>query len=170
MGYFETTLDHLWQRWDSIVREEEGLRLFHVEIDKHSNKYVVRVYIEGEESITVDDCELITRKLLKDLSHYPGVLPFDCLLEVSSPGEMHVLTLKKSFDRVKGEKLQLRLGFRRGTRHEVRHCSGKLVDVDEEGITLFSHAKNTVVFLRWKTIEFARVLSGQRNVCSGGSG
>ncbi|MEJ2695008.1 MAG: ribosome maturation factor RimP, partial [Candidatus Sulfobium sp.] len=67
------------------VASQNGVRVVDVEIAGSLRKPTVRVFIDKEEGVTLDDCERVSRALsavldVEDPIHSPYVL------EVSSPG------------------------------------------------------------------------------------
>ena len=67
------------------IIEEMGLDLWDVEVNTRGAKYVVGLYIDSEDGITLDDCKAVSRRIsiLLDAED-----PIDCayFLEVASPG------------------------------------------------------------------------------------
>ena len=69
----------------SPVAEEQGLILWDVEFVKEGARYVLRVTIDKEGGVTIDDCEALHRAIDPILDEADPIdTPYD--LEVSSPG------------------------------------------------------------------------------------
>ena len=62
-----------------------GLSLWGVELSPDEGRSVVRVYLEGEDGVTVDQCARVSRDLSVVLD-VEDVVPGHYTLEVSSPG------------------------------------------------------------------------------------
>ncbi len=88
--------------------DELGYYLWNVEYVKEGAYYILRVTIDNDEGITIDDCERMTRAIdpILDL-HDP--IEDAYLLEVSSPGIERELTRDDHFALCVGEKVEVRL-------------------------------------------------------------
>ena len=67
------------------ILEENNFELVDVEYVKEAGSYYLRVYIDKEGGITINDCELVSRRL-SDLLDEEDYIPDAYILEVSSPG------------------------------------------------------------------------------------
>ena len=67
------------------LMEEHGFELVDVEYVKEAGTWYLRAYIDKEGGITVDDCEVINRKL-GDWLDQEDFIQESYILEVSSPG------------------------------------------------------------------------------------
>ena len=87
---------------------EQGCTLWDVEYVKEGADFILRVTIDSDEGITIDDCEAMSRAIdpILDL-HDP--IPDQYLLEVSSPGIERELTRDDHFELCVGEKVEVRL-------------------------------------------------------------
>ena len=65
--------------------EKNHFELVDVEYVREGGNWFLRVYIDKEGGITVDDCELVSRAL-SDLLDVEDYIPDAYILEVSSPG------------------------------------------------------------------------------------
>ena len=88
--------------------DELGYYLWDVEYVKEGADFILRVTIDSDEGITIDDCEAMSRAIdpILDL-HDP--IPDQYLLEVSSPGIERELTRDDHFELCVGEKVEVRL-------------------------------------------------------------
>jgi len=116
------------------VVEDLGYELVGVEFHPHGRSGLLRVYIDGDAGVTVDDCARVSDQVSGTLDvedpirgHYR--------LEVSSPGLDRPLFVPAHFQRFAGRaaRLQLRrpLGERPGTR-----LTGMLVGVEGEELVV----------------------------------
>lgn len=69
---------------------------------------LLRIYIDSERGITVDDCELVSRQV-SALLDVEDPIAGSYSLEVSSPGLRRPLFKKAHFERFKGEKALVQL-------------------------------------------------------------
>ena len=79
-----------------------------VEYVKEAGTNYLRVYIDKEGGITIDDCEIISRAL-SDLLDEKDYINEAYILEVSSPGLGRPLKKDKDFARSIGEEVDVKL-------------------------------------------------------------
>jgi len=90
---------------DPIVRAA-GVELDDIEILKMKGKILLRVYIDKEGGVTIDDCELVSRDFEAVLD-VEDPIPYSYVLEVSSPGLDRPLKKPNDFRRFSGKKVRL---------------------------------------------------------------
>ncbi len=88
--------------------DELGYYLWDVEYVKEGADYILRVTIDNDEGITIDDCEAMTRAIDPILDEHDPIED-SYLLEVSSPGIERELTRDEHFALCEGEKVEARL-------------------------------------------------------------
>jgi ribosome maturation factor RimP len=84
MGAMNGLPDHIEQQIQRIV-ESEGLELVHIEYNRAGRSYLLRVDIDKEGGVTVDDCSLISQQVSTWLD-VEDPIPAEYELQVSSPG------------------------------------------------------------------------------------
>ena len=67
------------------IMEENNFELVDVEYVKEGGNWYLRAYIDKEGGITVDDCEVVSRKM-SDLLDEADFIEESYIFEVSSPG------------------------------------------------------------------------------------
>ncbi|MEO8381803.1 MAG: ribosome maturation factor RimP [Acidobacteriota bacterium] len=67
------------------IVESEGLELVHVEYQRHGRGYLLRVDIDKEGGVNIDDCSLISQQVSTWLD-VEDPIPAEFELQVSSPG------------------------------------------------------------------------------------
>ena len=82
----------------------KGLELVDVEFKKEGKNWVLRVFIDKEGGVTLEDCQKISR-LAGDLIEVEEVIEPAYTMEVSSPGLNRVLKKEKDFIRFSGKKI-----------------------------------------------------------------
>ena len=82
----------------------KGLELVDVEFKKEGKNWVLRVFIDKEGGVTLEDCQKISR-LAGDLIEVEEVIEPTYTMEVSSPGLNRVLKKEKDFIRFSGKKI-----------------------------------------------------------------
>ena len=90
------------------IIEEHHFELVDVEYVKEAGNWYLRAYIDKEGGFTVDDCELVSRRL-SDLLDEEDFIPDSYILEVSSPGLGRQLKKEKDFVRSIGEEVEVKL-------------------------------------------------------------
>ena len=90
------------------VAAELGYDIWDVEYVKEGADFILRVTIDSDEGITIDDCEAMSRAIDPVLDEHDPI-PDQYLLEVSSPGIERDLTRDDHFDLCVGEKVEVRL-------------------------------------------------------------
>ncbi len=94
---------------------------------------LLRVYIDKPEGVTLDDCEQVHQSLGHALD-VEDPIPHAYTLEVSSPGLDRPLKRREDYRRSLGKLVSLKL--RRPFDGQWR-VVGRLIDVSDEGVTLF---------------------------------
>lgn len=90
------------------IIEQNNFELVDVEYVKEASNYYLRVYIDKEGGITVDDCEIVSRAL-GDLLDAKDFIEESYVLEVSSPGLGRPLKKDKDFKRSIGMEVEIHL-------------------------------------------------------------
>ena len=88
--------------------DKNKFELVDVEYVKEAGTNYLRVYIDKEGGITIDDCETISRAL-SDLLDEKDYIDEAYILEVSSPGLGRPLKKDKDFARSIGEEVDVKL-------------------------------------------------------------
>lgn len=107
-----------------------GFELYGLDQSGQSGR-TLRISIDHEEPITIDDCERVSRVAGPLLDHSNLIAgPYD--LEVSSPGAERPLRSHDEYQRFHGKRVNVR--YRLGTSESV--VEGQLVAVDGAGIAV----------------------------------
>jgi len=114
-----------------------GYELIGVEFDAH--RRVLRVYIDNEAGITLDDCSKVSYQLSGVLD-VEDPIPGRYQLEISSPGLDRPLSKLEHFERFKGNLARLQLvrpiDGRRKFKASLAGVEGDCVLIQEGGETL----------------------------------
>jgi ribosome maturation factor RimP len=122
-----------------------------IEFIQEAGNWFLRVYLDKEEGITINDCELVSRALEKELDKKDPIKdPY--ILEVSSPGLDRPLKKDKDFERHIGEHVEIRLYK---AVNKSKDVTGILLAFDEDTITVEIEHEETI-FLR-KDIAIIRL-------------
>lgn len=84
-----------------------GFELVDVEYLMERGRWVLRLYIDTEKGVTLDDCARVSREM-GDVMDVHDVIPHRYVLEVSSPGLNRPLRKERDFARVVGKRVKVR--------------------------------------------------------------
>ncbi|MFL8709228.1 ribosome maturation factor RimP [Clostridioides sp. GD02377] len=90
------------------ITDEHGFEMIDVEYVKEAGEYYLRVYIDKEEGISLNECELVSRELSPILDEKDPIKE-NYFLEVSSPGLDRALKKDRDFVRYQGRDVDLKL-------------------------------------------------------------
>lgn len=90
------------------VVERAGCALWDVEYVKEAGSWFLRVYIDKEGGVSIDDCEAVSRPL-SDLLDETDPIEGSYTFEVSSAGADRVLKRPEHFRRFQGAEVEVRL-------------------------------------------------------------
>ena len=88
--------------------DANNFELVDVEFVKEGSDWYLRVYIDKDGGITVDDCELISRAFNEILDR-EDYISEQYIFEVSSPGLMRPLKREKDYKRSVGKLIDIKL-------------------------------------------------------------
>jgi len=111
---------------------ELGYDLYDVEYAKEGKNYFLRIFIDKENGIDLNDCEKVNDGIM-DLLDEADYIREQYFLEVSSPGIERVLRKDKHLASAMGERIEVRLYT---TIDKKKKIDGILTGYDEEKITM----------------------------------
>jgi len=79
-----------------------GFELDNIELMKMGNRFLLRVFIDKEGGVTINDCERVSRQIEAQLD-VEDPIPSSYILEVSSPGLDRPLRKPEDFKRFSGK-------------------------------------------------------------------
>ena len=123
---------------------EKQFELVDVEYVKEGGSYYLRIYIDKEGGITVNDCEDISRPF-SDILDREDYIEGSYILEVSSPGLGRPLKKEKDFKRSLGEEVEIRL-FRQ-VEHQ-KEWIGLLTAYNQQTVTIETEDGREMTFER----------------------
>jgi len=125
------------------VIEKNGMELVDVEFVKEGQEWFLRIFIDKEDGITLDDCELISRAV-SDILDREDPISQSYHLEVSSPGIERPLKKTKDFLRFINNTIEIKTFLPIAGKKKHR---GKLIKADEDNIALLV-GQEEIVFPR----------------------
>ena len=124
------------------IVEQHKFELVDVEYVKEAGTWYLRIYIDKEGGITIDDCETVSRAF-SDLLDEKYFIEDAYILEVSSPGLGRPLKKEKDFVRSMGKDVDVRL-YRQ--LNKQKEFTGALSAYDENTVTLTMEDGSQMVF------------------------
>jgi len=112
--------------------QELGYSLYDVEYVKEGKDYFLRIYIESEKGISLDDCELVSNNIT-ELLDKEDYIKEQYFLEVSSTGVEKVLKKDKHLQSNLGVNVQVKL-FK--PFNGQKQYEGILKDFDEDNVII----------------------------------
>ncbi len=89
------------------ILEDRGLELVDVQYSGEGKGKILRIYIDKDTGVTIDDCVWVSKEFGTVLDVY-DIIPTSYRLEVSSPGLRRVLRKPEDFSRFKGRKAKIK--------------------------------------------------------------
>lgn len=114
------------------IIDAHHFELVDVEWIKEGSNWYLRVYIDKEGGITVDDCEVINREF-GDVLDEKDYISENYIFEVSSPGLDRPLKKEKDFARSIGKDVEIRLYKPMDKKKEF---TGTLKSYDKNSVTI----------------------------------
>lgn len=132
--------------------EAMGFELTDLELNLGHGNGVLRLFIDSEQGIGLEDCEAVSHQVsgLLDVENPIGV---DYRLEVSSPGLDRKLVKPEHFDRFIGHQIKTRL---KRLIEGHRRVKGQLLARDGE--TVMVRSENETIAILLSDIEVARLV------------
>jgi ribosome maturation factor RimP len=90
------------------ILERQNYELVDIEYKKEGSHWYLRIYIDKEGGITIDDCQAVSEQVSTWLDEKDPI-PHSYILEVSSPGLDRILKKPSDFERYKGFKVDVSL-------------------------------------------------------------
>ena len=122
------------------IMEEHQFELVDVEWVKEAGTWYLRAYVDKEGGISVDDCEIVSRRL-SDWLDKEDFITESYILEVSSPGLGRPLKKEKDFARSLGKDVEVKLYRARDKRKDF---TGVLKAYDEQTVTIEEEGEELV--------------------------
>lgn len=124
------------------VAEAGGIELVHVETAGTKRDMVVRIFIDKEGGVTIEDCTTVSRGV-EEVLDSEDVIPVRYVLEVSSPGIERELYSVADFVKFTGQLAKVKVKTEiEGQKTFV----GQIVSVDGEKIMIDDRTKGAISF------------------------
>ena len=126
------------------IIEEQQFELVDVEYVKEGGTWYLRAYIDKEGGITVDDCEMVSRRMIQLLDE-TDFIEESYIFEVSSPGLGRPLKKEKDYVRSMGKEIEIRT-YR--AINKEKEFYGILKSFDESTVTIEMEDETEMVFAK----------------------
>ena len=120
--------------------EAAGCTLWDVEYVKEAGVWFLRLYIDKEGGVSIDDCEAVSRPV-SDLLDEADPIEGSYTFEVSSAGADRALKKPEHFEKFRGEEVEVKLYRPREGRKEF---VGRLQNYQDGAVTLEINGYETV--------------------------
>jgi len=120
---------------DNLVKntvEGLGFILWGYEYRPRSESALLRIFIEKEGGISIEDCSKVSRQI-GAVMDVENIIPVAYILEVSSPGMDRVLFTAEQYQDYIGETLKIRT---RTPINERRNFKGSLIKTSDSDVTV----------------------------------
>ena len=123
----------------------QGMELVAVEYKREAKGWVLRIYIDKKDGVSLDDCALVSNEVgtvldVEDLFQSPYTL------EVSSPGLNRILKKERDFKRFKERPVRIRtynaIEKRRNFKGRLLGCTRGLIQIEVGGQVLHISLSN----------------------------
>ena len=124
------------------IVDANGLELVDLEFVKEGINWYLRVYIDKEGGVNIDDCELVSRALEAKLDEADPIEQA-YILEVSSPGIDRPLNKETDFVKYQGEIIDVKLYK---PQNGSKQYQGKLLGLENGVLSIEEENGNVVTF------------------------
>jgi ribosome maturation factor RimP len=124
---FDDLKEKIWQLAEPVATSE-GLELIHVECLKMHTRWVVRLFLDKDGGVTIDDCSSISNQL-GDLLDIQDLIKGTYTLEVSSPGFDRPISRDVDFIKFRGHKVNIKTVIKI---EGIKNFRGTLINYIEE--------------------------------------
>lgn len=133
------------------IMEEHHFELVDVEYVKEGGNWYLRAYIDKEGGISVDDCEVVSRRMSELLDEH-DYIEDSYIFEVSSPGLGRPLKKEKDYVRSMGKELEIRTYRAINKEKEfygiLKAYDADTVTIETEDETELTFAKSDIALIR----------------------
>lgn len=124
------------ERVEELIKdkiENIGYTLYDVEYAKEGPNYYLRIFIDSEKGIDLDDCEKVSNEINEKLDE-ADYIKEQYFLEVSSPGVERILRKDRHLEQNIGKQVEVKL-FKKDENGNKNYI-GELKKFDEETVTI----------------------------------
>ena len=130
-----------------------GYEVVDIEFKPHPRNGLLRGYIDQEDGILVEDCEIVSRQLSAMLD-VEDPIPGHFNLEISSPGLDRPLRKAEDFERFAGANVKIKMGM--PDLQGRRNFTGKLLGIKDNEVLV--EVDGEIHYLAFGGIDKARLV------------
>lgn len=135
------TTESVWELAQPLA-EKMGLKLWDIRFVKEGADWFLRIFIDKDEGVSIEDCENFSRAIDKPLDELDPIEQGYCL-EVSSPGIERELIREEHFTSFLGSDVKVKMI--RPLEGMGKQFGGRLIDASKNDFTLEDADGNTAV-------------------------
>jgi len=124
------------ERVEALIKEKIeniGYSLYDVEYAKEGPNYYLRIFIDNEKGIDLNDCEKVSNEINEKLDE-ADYIKEQYFLEVSSPGVERILRKDRHLEQNIGKQVEAKLFKKDGNGN--KNYIGELKKFDEQTVTI----------------------------------
>ena len=125
------------------ITGESGIEVVHIDLAGTKRDAVLRIYIDKEGGVTIDDCSNVSRGIEAVLDADDNLIPSKYVLEVSSPGIERELYSLNDFRKFSGHLAKVKT---KTVIEDQKTFVGPISVVDGDTITIDDRTKGKVQF------------------------
>ena len=129
-----------------------GFDVWGVEYRPHSESALLRIFIEKQDGVSIDDCTAVSRQVGAALD-VEDLIPLAYVLEVSSPGIDRVLFTPEQYQDYLGQPAKIRTRIPVDGRRNFR---GTLTALDDDSVTI--HVDNDDFVIPFNVVDRTRLV------------
>ena len=133
------------EKVESLVKdkiEKIGYELYDVIYTKEGSNKILRIVIDSEKGISLDDCEKVNNEI-KETIDEANPIEEQYFLEISSPGIERKLRKDWQLKKFKGEEVNIKL-FKKDENGKKEY-TGTLGDITENTLDVETEGENTTI-------------------------
>ena len=136
------------------IAESLGLRIWDVRYLKEGSQWFLRIYIDKDGGVNINDCEAMSRAIDKPLDELDPI-EGEYILEVSSPGIERELIRDRHFEAFIGADVMVRMI--RPIEGVGKEFKGVLTAYDNGEVTITDHSGENQVTIRKKDAAYIKL-------------
>lgn len=141
-----SSVNRVWKIAEPIAKEQE-LEIWDIRFDKEGANWFLRIYIDKDEGINIEDCEKFSKAIDKPLDEEDPIVQSYCL-EVRSPGVERELVRDEHFESCIDSDVKVKMI--RGIDGIGREFSGVLKSYENGNATIEDYDKNNEITINKK--------------------
>ena len=150
--YMSDAVIHRVREFADSLLPAMGLELFDVQFRREGHGWVLRLVVDREEGVKLDDCSRVSRET-SDFLDVEDIIEHPYHLEVSSPGLERPLRTVEECRRHLGKKARFKVKEEVDSRRVI---IGELQSIDKDEISVLSEEGETFK-LNWENVQKARL-------------